>query len=230
MKFYIGTSGWMYSWNEEGTLDWYVRHSGLNAIELNMSFYRFPFPSQVKGWSKRNLVWVVKVNKVITHRFKFGEKARESWERFFNLFSPLDPLIHLYLFQAPPNFSWKMYKRIEEFHRFTGLSHRFAFEPRHPSWFQEEAYTWAEECGITWVSVDAPDLPRDVISIKRTVYLRMHGRTAWYAHFYTPEELKEVRDKILSLNPEKVYVFFNNNHAMLSNARYFKELLEGSTP
>jgi uncharacterized protein YecE (DUF72 family) len=28
-----------------------------------------------------------------------------------------------------------------------------------------------------------------------------------------------VAEKILKLNPEKVYVFFNNNHAMLENAR-----------
>lgn len=230
MDVFIGTSGWLYSWNEEGSLDWYIEHSGLNAIELNMSFYRFPFPSQVKAWSKRELVWVVKVNRRITHRYKFGEKAKEIWERFFKLFSPLDPLIHLYLFQAPPNFSWKMHDRVKEFHHFTNLHQRFAFEPRHPSWFFDGAYNWAKECGILWVSVDAPDLPRDIVSVEDTIYLRMHGRSAWYSHFYTHDELTEIKDRILMLNPKKIYVFFNNDHAMLSNARYFKEILKGSAP
>jgi len=53
LKALVGTSGWLYDWNEGGDLRWYVENSGLNAIELNASFYRFPFPSQVKGWSRR---------------------------------------------------------------------------------------------------------------------------------------------------------------------------------
>ena len=63
MKFFVGTSGWMYDWNEESSLDWYVKNSRLNAIELNASFYRFPFPNQVKHWAVagKSLSWAVKV-------------------------------------------------------------------------------------------------------------------------------------------------------------------------
>ncbi|RLF12723.1 MAG: DUF72 domain-containing protein, partial [Thermoprotei archaeon] len=39
MRVYIGTSGWLYDWNLDGSLDWYVKNSGLNAVELNASFY-----------------------------------------------------------------------------------------------------------------------------------------------------------------------------------------------
>ncbi|MCK5031150.1 MAG: DUF72 domain-containing protein, partial [Thermoplasmatales archaeon] len=46
-----------------------------------------------------------------------------------------------------------------------------------------------------------------------------HGRTGWYTHDYSNEELIEIKDRIISNNPKKVYVFFNNNHAMLRNAR-----------
>ncbi|MFP3209319.1 MAG: DUF72 domain-containing protein, partial [Nitrososphaeria archaeon] len=38
MEPYVGTSGWSYAWNPDG-LEWYVRNSGLNAVELNSSFY-----------------------------------------------------------------------------------------------------------------------------------------------------------------------------------------------
>jgi len=41
MEFFIGTSGWMYGWNEKQSVDWYVANSGLNAVELNASFYPF---------------------------------------------------------------------------------------------------------------------------------------------------------------------------------------------
>ena len=37
LRVYVGTSGWAYFWNPDG-LDWYVRNSGLNAVELNASF------------------------------------------------------------------------------------------------------------------------------------------------------------------------------------------------
>ncbi|RLE90579.1 MAG: DUF72 domain-containing protein, partial [Thermoprotei archaeon] len=46
------------------------------------------------------------------------------------------------------------------------------------------------------------------------------------AYDYSYEELKEVADKITSLNPLKIYVFFNNNHWMLENANLMQEILK----
>jgi len=57
------------------------------------------------------------------------------------------------------------------------------------------------------------------------VYLRMHGRTSWYSHRYTYEELKEIASRIRDNDPKKVHIFFNNNHDMLDNARSMKEIL-----
>jgi len=53
----------------------------------------------------------------------------------------------------------------------------------------------------------------------------MHGRTSWYSHRYTYEELKEIASRIRDADPKKVYIFFNNNHNMLDNARSMKEIL-----
>ena len=47
----------------------------------------------------------------------------------------------------------------------------------------------------------------------------MHGRTGWYDHFYSDEELRETANLVLDHDPDEVYVFFNNDHAMLENAR-----------
>jgi uncharacterized protein YecE (DUF72 family) len=54
----------------------------------------------------------------------------------------------------------------------------------------------------------------------------MHGRTEWYAHLYSNEELKEVVKKILNAKPKKAYVFFNNDHAMLVNSRRMLSMFE----
>jgi len=224
MKVYVGTSGWMYSWNPDG-FDWFIKNSGLNAIELNASFYRFPFPNQVKSWKRKteqfnpSLRWSIKVNRLITHVFKFSERTLSTWKKFENLFKPLSEHVDFFLFQLPPSLTSKFAPKLERFIKKVKLNEKFALEVRNMSWFDEKWIEWASKFGITWVSVDAPDFPLEVYSSNGIVYERMHGRFAWYSHYYTDEELKEVEEKILKIKPRKVYVFFNNDHAMLENAR-----------
>jgi uncharacterized protein YecE (DUF72 family) len=67
--------------------------------------------------------------------------------------------------------------------------------------------------------VDSPEFPLNVFKTNGLVYERMHGRTGWYAHYYSDEELEEVTEKIVKAKPEKAYVFFNNDSAMLENSR-----------
>ncbi|MEM4285977.1 MAG: DUF72 domain-containing protein [Candidatus Nitrosocaldus sp.] len=228
MESFIGTSGWFYSWNPDGSLDWFVRFSGLNAVELNMSFYRFPSPNMVRSWAAKGkaLRWAIKVNRFITHTVKFGKRAFEIWQRFHELFSPLEPNIDLYLFQLPPSITPKSLPVIEEFIARAGLKERFALEVRNMRWFDKTYIDWASKLGITWVSTDSPDYPLEIYNTNTIVYERMHGRTAWYSHYYTDEELRGVAEKILKTRPEKVYVFFNNDHAMLENARTMQKILK----
>jgi uncharacterized protein YecE (DUF72 family) len=228
LEFYVGTSGWFYSWNEKRSLEWYVANSGLNAVELNASFYRFPFPNMVKSWSVKGqgLRWSVKVNRFVTHNFKFGDGAFPLWEKFRNLFAPLEANTDFFLFQAPPSLTPNSAAQVEKFFEKTGLGKRFALEVRNLKWFNSECVKWAAKLGLTLVSVDSPVLPRDVFNTSGAVYVRMHGRTAWYAHFYSVEELKEVAERVLRAEPEKAYVFFNNDEAMLENSRKMLSILK----
>ncbi|ABM80587.1 DUF72 domain-containing protein [Hyperthermus butylicus] len=226
---YVGTSGWLYDWNLEGSLDWYVRHSGLNAVELNASFYRFPFPSQVASWARRGreLRWAVKVHRRITHVHRLNPNALGVWERFHKLFKPLDSLVDFYLFQLPPSYraTSENIERLERFAAEAGLGERMAVEFRHESWFENGL--GVEVCrriGATFVSVDSP-IGVYIAASNDTVYLRMHGRVLWYAHNYTDEELLEDAKRVLALNPRRIYVFFNNDHDMLENARRMLKLL-----
>lgn len=226
---FVGTSGWLYDWNPEGSLDWYVSHSGLNAVELNASFYRFPYPAQVRSWSRRGsrLRWSVKVHRRVTHVHRLNERALEVWRRFQRLFDPMDGVIDFYLFQLPPSYkaSEANVERVRWFAEQSGLGERMAVEFRHPSWFEDRlGARLCEDLGVTFVSIDSP-LGVYLESSDGRVYLRMHGRATWYAYRYSDSELREIARRLLALGASRIYVFFNNNHDMLDNARRMLELL-----
>lgn len=202
----------------------------MNAVELNASFYRFPFPNQIKSWVKKGatLRWAVKVSRLVTHVHRFDADALEVWRRFAERFAPLERGIDFYLFQLPPTLTPQSRTRIEKFIAKTGLDNRLALEFRHREWFTPESSRWAQELGITLVSVDAPassGLPSVIFCTRGTVYLRLHGRTGWYQHNYTPAELREIAGRIRAADPEAVYVFFNNDQHMLTNAREMLSIL-----
>lgn len=225
LDLYVGTSGWMYLWNPDG-FEWYVRNSGLNAVELNASFYRYPFKPQVEGWRRRSegrLRWSIKVHRLVTHVYKLSGKAYERWDSFINLFKPLADLTDFYLFQLPPSMrpTSSNIGRLDNFIKNAGLGPKLALEWRHNEWFKEGMVEWCRKREVTVVSVDSPELPNEVYNSTGLVYVRMHGRTSWYAHNYTLEELSEVLKKIVESRPRKAYVFFNNDHDMLNNAQSF---------
>ncbi|WP_292522131.1 DUF72 domain-containing protein [Methanoculleus sp.] len=223
MEIHVGTSGWAYAWNRGGSLAWFVEHSGLDAIELNASFYGFPSEKAVLSWADTGsgLRWSVKVNRSVTHRHRFNEKAVPVWERFRERFLPLDDLVDFYLFQAPPAFT--DVDCILTFIEAIDLETQCAVEVRSPAVLgSDEACRRLQDAAVL-VSVDSPDF-RMRIFPGDTVYLRMHGREVWYRHDYADGELAEIRDRILAVGPERAYIFFNNDHAMLDDARMMMRL------
>ena len=61
---------------------------------------------------------------------------------------------------------------------------------------------------------------------------RLHiklSRTSHIGFDDDPTEYDEIKDRIISKNPKKVYVFFNNNHAMLRNARTIYKMFKSSS-
>lgn len=227
MEIYVGTSGWMYSWNEKGNLDWYIENSSLNSVELNASFYRFPYENQIKSWSKKgvSLRWSVKVHRLITHKFKLNDEAKESFKRFLELFKPMDSLIDFYLFQLPPSFGPENFEKIISFFEIFNKE-KIVIEFRNKKWFDIDL----EELGIKNYlfisSIDSPNFQKKIFNINGVIYLRFHGRESWYQYEYSEDELKEIGDIIKKKKPKKVYAYFNNDHAMLKNAKLFFKILK----
>ena len=228
MEIYVGTSGWLYDWNEDRSFDWFVENSKLNSVELNASFYRFPFPNQVKSWAKkcRDIRFAVKVHRRITHILRLKEEALKVWEDFRRLFSPLEEKIDFYLFQLPPSFSTDYFERVEKFFGKFKNREKIAVEFRHLTWFNEEYVKKIEKMGLVFVSVDSPQIKSFIVKTKDTIYLRFHGRTGWYNHNYSEDELKEIAKIIMEKKPRYLYAYFNNNHNMLSNSQNFQKIMK----
>ncbi|MEM3791287.1 MAG: DUF72 domain-containing protein [Candidatus Micrarchaeaceae archaeon] len=223
MEALCGTSGWSYEWNEGGSLDWYVKNSGLNAIELNSSFYSFPLPNFVRSWSKKGkaLRWSIKVHRSITHIHMLNERSVHLFKRLIEAFMPMEDMIDWYLLQLPPHFSLGSRYRLERFLKeFKTVN--IAVEFRNKEW-----YSVAEDLQGEFmiVSPDSPEIKGAIYEFNKTIYVRFHGRSAWYSHKYTKKELQEVARNIIEKKPDRVYAFFNNDHDMLENAKEFERLL-----
>jgi uncharacterized protein YecE (DUF72 family) len=224
MEKYIGTSGWMYPWNKDKSLDWYIKNSKLNAIELNSSFYRFPYPNQIASWAKSasQLTWVVKVNKAVTHIHMLNAKSYSIYSEFTDAFKPMKS-IKLFLLQMPPKFTTKLEERLRDFIS-SFETKNMALEFRHLSWYNYD-FSKLEFKGVI-VSPDSPEISNKIFKKNEAVYLRFHGRKDWYAYKYDSSELSHVAEKIIAINPKILYAFFNNDAYMLSNARSFSKLLQ----
>lgn len=224
MEIYVGTSGWAYPWNEGGNLAWYAMHSGLNAVELNASFYRFPYGNQIRGWARQGekLRFAVKIHRAVSHRHRLQGESLAIWKRFSELFQPLDPFVDFYLLQLPPSF--RDLSLCAAFARSLNLGERLAIEFRNRELLEHGDFSELEALKATIVSTDSPLQPLWLRGGRR-LYLRMHGRGSWYQYRYSLKELREVAEAVKRLQPERLYVFFNNDEAMLENARTLLKLL-----
>ncbi len=223
MRFYVGTSGWSYSWNRERSLIWYLENTPFNTVELNASFYRFPYKSYIKSWkmiAEQGIRFSIKAHRLITHTYHFDERSFDVWDKIKRTFEVLDEHIYFYLFQLPPSFKpdKKHIERIKRFVEYTKIGKRFALEFRNNLWFNNDLLKDFED--ITLVSVSAPKLPEIIFHNNKTVYMRFHGRVNWNKYTYSKDELMEIYHKIKNLDNEveEAYLYFNNDTGMFDNA------------
>ena len=89
--------------------------------------------------------------------------------------------------------------------------YRNAVEFRHSSWWRESVYRRFEEHGLTFCAVSAPRLPDDLIKTNDVIYARLHGRSRWYRHDYSDEELDCWAAKISDSGAREAWIYFDND-------------------
>ncbi len=230
MEIHVGCSGWFY-WHWRGifypdtkrTDTWFRRYTAnFDTVELNAPFYKWPKDATVKAWRRNapeNFRYSVKVNQLITHEKRLV-RTRMLVEEFYKIDNLLEGKLGCFLFQFPPSYKYTP-SRLKSIVEQLDPKFRNAVEFRHKSWWRKSVYRALEKRGLIFCTVSAPRLPEDLIKTSDVVYVRLHGRSRWYRHDYTDEELSILADKIDKSGAREAWIYFDNDREgfAIKNAR-----------
>ena len=226
-EYFIGTSGWSYDdWigkfypkdiKQSEWIKFLAKY--FNTVELNMSFYRYPFKNMIIGWRNKlpeGFQMTMKAHRSITHYKKLNQ-VDDLLERFYSLANLLGDKIGCVLFQTPPSFK-KTEKNIKTLVTFLGkldLHYRNVLEFRHPSWWNEEVYDILKKYRVAFCTVSGLNMMSDAVVTADFAYIRFHGPREAYASQYTEKDLEKWAETIILLAQhsklKQIYCYFNND-------------------
>jgi uncharacterized protein YecE (DUF72 family) len=183
-RLYAGTSGFSYpSWKPDfypksvssaKFLSYYATR--LNAVEANYTYRRIAAASVFEKWiasTPDGFLFLPKAHMRITHILKLA--GAEDFTRYF--LESLEPLraagrLGPVLIQLAPTFKADL-PRLSEFVRLLPGNGRFAFEFRHPSWFDEPVFTCLRDHNVGLCLAENEKLETPSVVTADFVYLRL---------------------------------------------------------
>lgn len=235
MELRIGTAGWTIPANVRdripgnGThLERYARV--MNATEINSSFHRPHRRSTYERWAcavPPNFAFSVKIPKVISHE-KRCVNCDNDLARFLDESAGLGEKRQLLLLQLPPSFVFdtNVMKRFFALCRAMDAPH-LVCEPRHPSWFTQEADALLATEHVARVAADPARVPRASTpgGWSGRCYFRMHGAPRMYYSSYLDEALAALARSITGIAADTWCIFDNTaSGAALGDALRFRTI------
>lgn len=237
-KWWIGCSGFHYSgWKgtfypqglpQRKWFEYYCQY--FNTVELNVTFYRFPKVSDLKGWydrSPEDFRFTCKAPRGITHYKKFVN-AKDYADRFYEAVNQgLKAKLGTILFQLHPHMHYSE-QNLERIIHTLDPSIKNVVEFRHESWWNDHVRKVLQENGITFCGISYPGLPDEVMKSSPVMYYRFHGVPQLYLSSYSETKLRLVAEKIkTSRKVDEVYCYFNNDIkvAAIRNAKALNTLV-----
>ena len=235
MKLWVGTSGYSYkAWlgsfyperlPAKEMLRFYA--SRLPAVEINNTFYRLPKESVLQNWAEQvspEFRFVLKAPQKITHVKRLKE-ADEEVKYLFGAENSLGRNKGAVLFQLPPSLR-KNLLTLQSFLSILPTDRPIAFEFRHPSWFDEDVFACLRErnCALCLAEMDDSE-NYDLVPTATWGYLRLRRPD------YTPTDLRNWKQRILSQPWDHAYVFFKHEDEGIGPklAAQFLELGDGES-
>jgi uncharacterized protein YecE (DUF72 family) len=253
---YLGTSGWSYDdWvgpvypenlSKGGWLSFIADQ--VDALEVNVTYYRLPDPRMVQGWVARtpeDFIFAVKAHRSLTH-----ERKEPDFKAYREGLKPLidSEKLGCILAQFPYSFHANDQNRDYLGQLRQGLQGlEVVIEFRNRGWVSDETFRLLSDLEFGYCAVDQPRfdnlMPPIIKATGKVGYVRFHGRNyekwwnhdeAWerYNYDYSKDELQEWVPKLKQLAAStQVTMAFANNHwrgKSLETVRLLRELLQDS--
>jgi uncharacterized protein YecE (DUF72 family) len=169
----------------------------------------------VRRWrddTPETFVFAWKASKFITHWKRLTRKCKNSIDLMETRLKALGPKSCAVLFQLPPQFSNDC-ARLDAFLGMLPLHHRYAFEFRHESWYEDDVLETLHRHDVALCLSDHEDAPSPWEITATHVYLRGHGPGGRYRGSYPQRTLDRWADSILAWTGAKrdVFVYFDND-------------------
>lgn len=197
-------------------LGFYVQH--FRSVEINNSFYHLPSSQTFRFWSEQvppGFTFAVKASRYITHMKKLRDPA-EATEKFFTHVEELGKKMGPILFQLPPHWHCDP-TRLKDFLETLPDGHRYAFEFRDPSWFNEDVKAQLKRHDAAFCVYDLAGEQSPRVLTANHAYLRLHGPAEQkYSGRYTRPQLREwlqLGAQWLKNGARHVFIYFDNDQA-----------------
>jgi len=236
----VGTAGWSIPRNVRDNFPGEGSHLALyagqlSAAEINSSFHR-PHRRQIyERWAASvgpDFRFAVKMPKVITHTRRLVE-VDEPLLHFADEISGLGEKLGPILIQLPPSlaFDAQVAQAFASLLR-TEIPAQAVIEPRHPSWFAEDADNLLVANRIARVAADPPRVPAAAVpgGWRGLAYFRLHGTPSIYRSDYPPDRIAtHVAEAVAArARGHPAWIIYDNTAASAAtgNALSFARLLE----
>jgi uncharacterized protein YecE (DUF72 family) len=237
MRINVGCSGWFYShWRgifyprqEVTTKNWFAYYANVfGTVELNAPFYRWPTLATVRRWKRDappNFIYSVKVNRLITHERRMV-RTKKLVQSFYEIAETLGVKMGCFLFQFPPSYHYSS-SRLKAILGQLDSSLRNIVEFRHRSWWRDSVYRDFARNKISFCAVSAPRLPDTIPPNQSRLYVRLSGKTRWYRHDYSSDELQLWLERIRASGADEAWIYFNNDREgfAIKNALTLRRML-----
>lgn len=236
---HIGTSGWHYAhWAgpfypenlpSGEFLSFYTRH--FKTVEINNTFYHLPSHEALQAWrdgTPKDFLFTCKGSRFITHMKKLKD-PRQSIKRFFQAVEVLGKKLGPICFQLPPR--WRInVERLEAFLAALPKKHRFAFEFRDESWFDQNVYKLLAKHNSAFCMYNLAGRWSPEVVTANYIYIRLHGPEGPYQGRYHKTVLRTWAKKCTNWSAEgkDVYCYFDNDEKGYAahDALELKKILE----
>ena len=228
-EWFLGTIGFSY---KDWVGEFYPKHTSqrdylayysknFNCVEIDSTFHAIPKPSIVQSWfniTPNEFIFCLKTPRIITH--EIGLKASIGlMSEFLDSIKPLEHKTGPILIQLPPSYTQARISDLQIFIESLPVNFQYAIEFRHPSWYNDKTTLLLRKYHICWVTIDYPNIPKDIRLSTDFIYMRWIGINGMYRghSFERVEKRSELMSwfEMINSNQEsvqRIYGFFNNDY------------------